>query len=112
MLKLNPTPFSSGKFETSRLAFFSFLFIWFQLGIAGTNAEIAVPKPLPCLTNVSQVRNLPAHEAQRNCPVQIEGVVMHYDSKTFHDLVVQDETGGIYVMGTERQKIPLSPGQR
>jgi signal transduction histidine kinase len=59
---------------------------------------------------VTQVRGLSAIQAQRAYPVCIQGVVLHYDAGTSHDLVVQDATGGIYVMGTEQKHFQLHPG--
>jgi signal transduction histidine kinase len=68
-------------------------------------------QPLPCLTNVAQIRSLSMEEAQQAYPVCIQGVVLHYDPKTCQDLVIQDATGGIYVMGADQQHYVLHPGQ-
>jgi signal transduction histidine kinase len=52
---------------------------------------------LPLLTNVAQVRSLTASEAGRGYPVSLRAVVTYFNPVRRGDLILQDETAGIFV---------------
>lgn len=53
---------------------------------------------LPTLTRVSQIRHLSRDEAKRGYPVRIRGVITN--DVPSPDFVVQDGTGGVYILGS------------
>jgi signal transduction histidine kinase len=70
-----------------------------------------------CLTNTAQVRSLSKQEAQRGYPVKLNGVVLYADPLA-GDLIIHDDSGGIYVGGWTKRLSgatnhfqPLSPGE-
>ena len=52
---------------------------------------------LPVLTTVRAVHSLPPHEARRAYPVRVRAVVTYFNP-VGRNLVVQDDTGGVYVV--------------
>jgi signal transduction histidine kinase len=67
--------------------------VWFLAGLNSAQAQI--------LTNALQVRSLSAEQAARSLPVQLEAVVTYYNRWSSGDLIIQDETDGIYVETSE-----------
>jgi signal transduction histidine kinase/DNA-binding response OmpR family regulator len=68
--------------------------------------------PLPTLTRVIDVHSLPEAEARRGYPVHLDAVVTYFNP-VGRNLVVQDETDGIYVWIGEQAIPPLAAaGQR
>lgn len=65
---------------------------------------------LPCLTNAAQIRALSVEDTQRGHPVRLKGVVLYADPQ-FNDLVIQDDTAGIYIKGWSQRFGLLRPGQ-
>jgi signal transduction histidine kinase len=65
---------------------------------------------LSYLTNAAQIRTLSVEDAQRGYPVKLQGVVLYADPQ-FNDLIIQDDTAGIYVRGWSEQFGALHPGQ-
>jgi two-component sensor histidine kinase len=65
---------------------------------------------LPLLTLTKQVRDLPPAEALRGFPVRLRGVVTYYRQEIFHELTIQDDTGGIYVTNTANKRMQLNAG--
>ena len=60
---------------------------------------------LPVLTTVHAVHRLPQHEAKRGYPLRLRAVVTYFNVNG-QQLVVQDETAGIYVYAGD-SKIPV-----
>ncbi|HVX67079.1 MAG TPA: PAS domain S-box protein, partial [Bryobacteraceae bacterium] len=50
----------------------------------------------PTLTRISDIRKLPAAEAQKGFPVRVRAVLTHYNPER-DDCFIQDSTGGIWV---------------
>jgi signal transduction histidine kinase len=74
--------------------------------LQGLGAEAAQPgENLPVLTQVAEVRKLTAESARRGYPVRLRGIVTYYDS-LWHGVVVQDDTGGIF-LESHNQEIPV-----
>ncbi len=69
----------------------------------------ATPLWLPVLTRVSDIRALPAKQANLGYPVRLRAVVTYYGGPGW-EFFVQDSTGGIYVVGPEAD-LHLEPGQ-
>jgi PAS domain S-box-containing protein len=76
-------------------------------GAAAATAQEPVPlkASLPLLTHVEQIRKLSADEADRRYPVRLRAVVTYYGGQGW-ELMVRDETGGIYVQ-TDDDSPPL-----
>lgn len=77
--------------------------IWTRLLISVFSAGLFLPYAsaedvLPILTKVSQIRHLSRDEAKRGYPVRIRGVITN--DVPSPDFVVQDGSGGIYVLGS------------
>jgi signal transduction histidine kinase/uncharacterized protein YdeI (BOF family) len=56
----------------------------------------AADKNLPALTQISQIRNLPAADAARGYPVRVTGVLTYSDKLNGLEFI-QDRSGGIYI---------------
>jgi len=65
-------------------------------GIAATPLPTSANTNLPTLTQVRQVRDLPANMASKNYPVHIRGVVTYLDPTGLLQFV-QDRSGGIFI---------------
>jgi signal transduction histidine kinase/CheY-like chemotaxis protein len=68
-------------------------------------AVSAAADELPVLRNVHAVHRLPQHEAKKGYPLRLRAVVTYFNVQG-QQLVVQDETGGIYVYAGD-SKIPV-----
>jgi len=77
---------------------------------AVVRSESRPPPPLPVLTTARQVHVLPEREAGLAYPVHIRAVVTFFNPAG-PNLVVQDETDGVYVSGYPRAAPPLRVGQ-
>jgi PAS domain S-box-containing protein len=64
----------------------------------------------PVFTNISQIRNLPAVDAEKGLPVRIQAVVTYYDPK-WDTLFVHDHSGGVYVGKGASARPRYEPGQ-
>jgi signal transduction histidine kinase/CheY-like chemotaxis protein len=73
-------------------------------------SESRPPPPLPVLTTARQVHALPQREAGLAYPVRVRAVVTFFNPAG-RNLVVQDETDGVYVAGYPRNAPPLRAGQ-
>jgi signal transduction histidine kinase len=68
---------------------------------------------LPTLTTAEAVRQLSAAEAQRGYPVRIEGVVLYYrQGRDSGELIVRDDTLGIFARVSPNRPYALQPGDR
>jgi signal transduction histidine kinase len=67
------------------------------LSVSGRTATEPGATPLPCLTSVRQVRDVPPEEAARGYPVRLRGVVTYCDATSDWGMFLQDATGGIFV---------------
>ena len=76
----------------------------------GTQPAAESLLPLPTLTSVRQVHVLSEREAKKAYPVRLDAVVTYFNPAG-PNLVVQDETDGIYVSGLDRAAPALTPGQ-
>lgn len=81
-----------------------FILIFVVLAVVPAYARTATP-----LTTVRQIRELPAAEAERGIPVELNAVVTYYNAPE-HILFVQDKTGPIFVEPT--QMFSFVPGDR
>jgi signal transduction histidine kinase/CheY-like chemotaxis protein len=66
--------------------------------------------PLPVLTKVSQVKDLPEDRARLGYPVRLQGVVT-YHNPVATNTFIQDGTGGIYLDIRRDDQPPLRAGQ-
>jgi len=80
-------------------------------------SSVASDENTICLTNAAQVHSLSTDEARRGYPVKLNGVVLYADPLA-GDLVIHDDSGGIYVggwtkhlAGATNHFTPLYPGQ-
>jgi signal transduction histidine kinase len=76
---------------------------WFPAGVNWVRAQV--------LSNALQVRSLSTEQAARSLAVQFEAVVTYYNGWTRGDLIVQDDTDGIYVE-TRGWVLDLNVGDR
>ena len=65
---------------------------------------------LPLLTTALAVKRLPPHEARRAYPVRLRAVVTYYNANG-QQLVVQDDSAGVYVYAGDIRVPPLRAGQ-
>lgn len=70
-----------------------------------------------CLTNTAQIHSLTTEQARHGYPVKLDGVVLYADPLA-GDLIIHDDSGGIYVGGWTKHLAgatnhfkPLCPGQ-
>src|SRR5215472_10548822 len=69
---------------------------------AKENPWTSPPQPntnLPVLTEIRQIRELPAEQARRQYPVRMKAVVTYFDPH-FKTLFIQDDTAGTWVCRT------------
>jgi PAS domain S-box-containing protein len=88
-------------FSVSPFLFLIFLFLATPIWLHGS---LAFSSP-PLLTRVVDVRRLTPREARRSYPVRLRGVVTYYDPE-WHNLFIQDDSGGIYVELKSHESIP------
>jgi len=65
----------------------------------------------PLLTTAHQVHSMSVEDARRSYPVRLRAVVTYFNGAPGPKLVVQDETGGVYVSGYPKTASPLTVGQ-
>jgi signal transduction histidine kinase/DNA-binding response OmpR family regulator len=73
--------------------------------------ESAVPVTHRVLTRAADVRGMPVSEAKRGYPVRLTATITYYNPHNAN-LVVQDESAGIYVRVGNSPIPPLETGQR
>lgn len=88
-----------------------------QTALVGRALAASEAVVLPCLTNAAQVHLLSTEQAGLGYPVQLKGVVLYADPLA-GDLIIHDESGGIYVSGWTKRFggatghfKPLFPGE-
>jgi len=66
--------------------------------------------PLPVLTKIGQIHNLPESAARLGYPVRLRATVTYFN-RLGPNIVIQDDTGGIYVASLSGRLPPLQVGQ-
>jgi signal transduction histidine kinase len=74
--------------------------------------QSAVNEPVvpPALTTALQVKHLTSEEARSNRAVRLRAIVLYYNQQDFVDLIVHDDTAGIYLADTRKKQFHTRPG--
>jgi signal transduction histidine kinase/CheY-like chemotaxis protein len=69
-------------------------------------AKVAAVAARDVITRTADVRSLSIEDAKRGYPVRLRAVVTYYD-KYHNNLIVQDDSGGIYVRTSRAKPVPM-----